>query len=65
MALLKDWVTEAAERIYIEQQRSLKSDRPSPRRIAAIIRKHCIFKQDTAYIEVHHAGAGEPIGPNE
>lgn len=49
-----DWVTEAAERIYIEQQRSLKGDRPSHSRIVSIIREHCPFKQDVAYAELVH-----------
>lgn len=60
MAVSVDWVAECAARIYLENQRSLKGDRPSFQRIARLIREHCPFKQDTAYVEMRYCGKDQP-----
>lgn len=58
--LMSDWVTEAAERIWLEQQRSFKGKRPSCSRIVSIIREHCPFKPDTVYVEAEANAAKCP-----
>jgi hypothetical protein len=54
MAIIRDWVADAAEEIHHEYAAGFFRSQ-----IEAVIRRHCPFKQDVVYVEASESAAFE------